>query len=855
MFTGTAYDNQAIGSISATFENIVSGDIAKYVPATGASEAIWEVAAKTLETDGYAVTVSDAGKTYSYDGTQKSTASESDKYGNWKDSAYFGQEGHKVYWTLTVDTEKLTDTADTDVALTVLAKDLTGNTTSTTTVTARFTDDYTRMAVTDGTSNVPEYTVDVVPYVTKVTTALEGSLKSSIRPAYTRTTLGNYIVRSSETVDILGFNLKGTKYGTDETALESITDKGGNVLGVKFPLSKMTTSGEPVLKVEGVQCVNNINNNNACGSYKTDSTDVSEVSLYEVKSAYAYNRRPNKSSNNLLTDDVEFDIWEFDSDAAVPRSGKLSEPVMKINPKTGKVGFAFVSGPADFSMSTDKFANNSVTGKSYERYQSNYATFSNVSFTYDPLGNSHGTTTGLDTYPNGGTNTFAGRFTYVTGKWGVCLIGNMDDNYYKDRKIRLEAIGVPKAGTYDNRYFFVKGAKPSTYTMTETRFSSPSIAATSHGDNSSVYIAYYDDVQGQIRFRHCSQIPAARGDNYWSADRDDFTDNRGLSDELTRGSDASKHVFDSYTDYFSLIAGKDWQRTSAGEAVNQDTTNFFDTGYAADRFVAIDAYATDNTSEASAANDVVVVVWYDGKDCSYSYTTNPTSKVDMGTNDPANGWAEPKKIFSDGGEFCTVKIAPDHSVHIAANVDGALRYAYLRLPDAEYSEDTDSVLVDSLSVTGEQITIDVGLKTVNNKTVSVPYISYYMGAAKLPVMATIVVPENGVVNYKAQGTGTNDGDDIFTGNWNIAVVPSPNRLSGGVNDKMNVALWKSTAQGSVGQIVSNQDNSFSDKTMMSNSNTSDTTSGDCYGNGTANAIIGYAIKSNTGTCLETAQMK
>ena len=866
VFTGTAYDNQAIGSISAKFENIVSGNtedtediatyvpatIATYVPATGEAEAKWEVAAKTLEADGYAVTVSDAGKTYSYDGGQKSTASESDKYGNWKDSAYFGQEGHKVYWTLTVDTEKLKKTAKTNVALSVLAKDLTGNITSTSTVTARFTDNYTRMAVTDGTSNVPGYTVDVVPYVTKVTTALEGSLKSSIRPAYTRTTLGNYIVRSSETVKILGFNLKGTKYGTDTDALKSITDEGGNVLGVEFPLSKMTTSGEPVLKVEGVQCVNNINNNNACGSYKTDSTDVSEVSSYEVKSTYAYNRRPNERSNNLLTDNVEFDIWEFDSDAAVPRSGKLSEPVMKINPKTGKVGFAFVSGPADFSMSTDKKSDNGyVTGNSYNQYQSNYATFTNVSFTYDPLGNSHGTTTGLDTYPNGGTNTFAGRFTYVTGKWGVCRIGNMDDNYYKDSKIRLEAIGVPQAGTYNDRYFFVKGEKPSTYTMTETRFSSPSIAATSHDNNSSVYIAYYDDVQGQIRFRHCSQIPAARGDNFWSADKDDFTDNRGLSDDLTKGSDASKHVFDSYTDYFSLIAGKDWQRTSEGGAVNENTTNFFDTGYAADRFVAIDAYATDNTS---AANDVVVVVWYDGKDCWYSYTTNPTSKVDMGTNDPANGWDKPKKIFSDGGEFCTVKIAPDHSVHIAANVDGALRYAYLSSPDAEYSEDTDSVLVDSFSVTGEQITIDVGLKTVNKNTVSVPYISYYMGAAKLPVMATIVVPENGVVNYTAQGTGTKDGDDRFTGNWNIAVVPSPSRLSGGVNDKMNVALWKSTAPDSVGQIVSNQDNSFSDKTM-SNSNTSDTTSGNCYGNGTANAIIGYAIKSNTGTCLETAQMK
>ena len=85
----------------------------------------------------------------------------------------------------------------------------------------------------------------------------------------------------------------------------------------------------------------------------------------------------------------------------------------------------------------------------------------------------------------------------MTSKWGDGE-NNMNDNYRPKNKIRFEAIGIP-----GNNMVRVKGKHPSTYTMTETRFASPSMAVTNHNTNdTSVYLAYYDDVQGQIRFRY-----------------------------------------------------------------------------------------------------------------------------------------------------------------------------------------------------------------------------------------------------------------------------------------------------------------------------------------------------------------
>ena len=659
------------------------------------------------------------------------------------------------------------------------------------------------------------YRIDVVPYITGVKTYLGTKLKSSIVDAYSRSALGHYVVSADETaIELTGFNL-----GSNKTVNAS-----------------SLTSGEYSVSVSEIESLNNKNNDNACGAYEKG---ITEDSTYEEKSVYAYNRQPVEKSNHLLTDNIWFDVWEFDSDAAIPMSGKLSEPVMKINPNNGKIGFAFVSGPADFSMA-DGNGNGKSTGYSYKQYQSNYATFSNVSLAFDDKGNSYGTATGLDTFPDGDTNTLAGRFTFMTSKWGPDA-GDMNANYNYKNKLRLEAIGLPKK---DKCY--VKGTYPSTYTMTETRFASPSLVVASHESNTSVYLAYYDDIQGQIRFRYGSVCPGSKGDF------DNFVDNEGLGDvvsQKTWNSDDNKrkYVFEADTSKFSLIAGADWQKYKTSSDAEKGYTKqvesnwFYDTGYNAGQYVAIDVIAG-----SFASNDKVVAVWYDGTDCWLGLNTDPTSGKDNGKE---NGWSC-KKIFSDGGEYCTVKTGPDGSIHIAANVDGSLKYAYIKNTSSinSYNEETDSVTVDSFTITGEQINIDVGSKlNAQGKYVVVPYISYYLNSAKLPAVASLVIPDDGTMDYTAQGTVKN----VFTGKWEVSPVPTPSTMSGGANDKVNVGLWKKTVDEVKGVIVKSSDMN----TKTKDSNTSDIANGDCYGNGTANPVLGYAIKTSSGTAIETAQLK
>ena len=721
--------------------------------------------------------------------------------------------GNTLSYRIAVDTEKLKDVAKTDVQVRMRATDRGSASLSGNSVVYTSQNKSAEDSVSTTSENLSSYyRIDVVPYITGVKTYLGTKLKSSIVDAYSRSALGHYVVSANETaIELTGFNL-----GSNKTVNAS-----------------SLTSGEYSVSVSEIESLNNKNNDNACGAYEKG---ITENSTYEEKSVYAYNRQPVEKSNHLLTDNIWFDVWEFDSDAAIPMSGKLSEPVMKINPTNGKIGFAFVSGPADFSMAD---GNND----SYKRYQSNYATFTNISFAFDDNGNSYGTATGLDTYPDGSTDTLAGRFTFMTSRWKEGDL-TKDDNYNAKNKIRFEAIGIP-----GNSMCYVKGTNPSTYTMTETRFASPSLAVASHNSNTSVYLAYYDDIQGQIRFRYGSSCPTSRS-NF-----DNFVDNSGIG-TFSGGDNWYKKVFESYTSNFSLIAGADWQKyKTSSDAANgytkqvvskdgsKDVSNwFYDTGYNAGQYVAIDVIAG-----SYASNDKVVAVWYDGTDCWLGLNTNPASGKDNGVE---NGWSC-KKIFSDGGEYCTVKTGPDGSIHIAANVDGSLKYAYIKDTSSidSYNEATDSVTVDSFTITGEQINIDVGRKlNAQGAYVVVPYISYYLNSAKLPAVASLVIPDNGTMDYTAQGTTVKD---VFTGKWEVSPVPTPSTMSGGANDKVNVGLWKKTVNSVKGVIVRSTDMN----STTNSSNKADTKSGNCYGNGTANPVLGYAIKTSSGTAIETAQLK
>ncbi|MBP5519354.1 MAG: hypothetical protein J6X84_02085 [Treponema sp.] len=773
---------------------------------------------------------------------------EADSFNKNGDEAYLDEKGHKIAWELVIDTSSIKGFVAENAKLYVRAVDSNNQTTNLKSSSFATAKDNTQ-ELKDKATNSPMYKVDILPYITGVKTALGNSLKTSIVDAYARTALGHYIVRNKETVIFEGYNLNDAKYvkskGTGANA-DVLVDLSGNSKN-QLETENIATSGDIMLKVGSLYTINNMNNNNAKGSYEKS---ISDSDSYKTLSTYAYNRKPNNKGNNLLTDDICFDVWEFDNDAAIPVSGELREPVMKINPVTGKIGFAFVSGPADFAMPNGRGTDNDDV--SYTVFQHNYATFSNIGLCYDNLGYSYGVATGLDTYPNGNKNTLAGRFTFQTSRWGVSSTTEMNDNYNYERKLRLEAIGLP-----GDSECYVKGNYPNKYTMTETRFYSPSIVATTHRNNTSVYLAYYDSIQNQIRFRYGKNVSGSKNDF------DNFVDNEGLNIDLRshkgdNNNDNRKYVFEANTNNFSLIAGADWQNVrvqaneNTGHTKKVGNNYFYDTGYSASKYVAIDAI-----QGTSAETDVVVAVWYDGQNCRYAYTTNPTSGNDNGIE---GGWTGNKVIFSGGGEYCAIKVGPNGSVHIAANVDGELKYAYLNSYDAAYSEATDCVTVDSYAITGEKITLDVGQKAFVNDGRTyyavVPYISYYLNSAKLPAIASLVIPKNGVMNYKAQGT---DESNNFTGNWEISLVPVQEKLTDSVVDKINIALWKKnvgTGNNAVNGVITGcTDDVFASKARTMADNTFVNNNGYCSGNGTENPVIGFAIITDSGTALEIAQKK
>ncbi|NVP25683.1 hypothetical protein [Treponema phagedenis] len=148
--------------------------------------------------------------------------------------------------------------------------------------------------------------------------------------------------------------------------------------GATIAVASAAASGELTATVNGVSSINNSNSN-----------------------AAIYNQKPNGLNNNTLTDDVFIDIWQFNPKAVLPSNGTVEDAVMKINPKTGIIGFAFANGSNLFSMPSDS--------TSYTKWQKNWDDYGAIGLAYDPQGGAHGVASVRDTNYN---EKQAGPFTY-----------------------------------------------------------------------------------------------------------------------------------------------------------------------------------------------------------------------------------------------------------------------------------------------------------------------------------------------------------------------------------------------------------------------------------------------------------
>lgn len=737
------------------------------------------------------------------------------------------QNGHTMKWKLVCDTEKLsTKTGSSHV--TVNATDWKSNT---------FTS-ATEIPSTTDTTKTAHYEIKVVPYITGVWTKLSEFYRSA-PSVYARTALGHYPVSAGETVTIYGYNLGGSMTANIEGTTLNIgsvsTDSRPAMTGTGYNVTIPTTakSGELVLTVNNVLASNNSNTNDAKGSY--DGTDVSNM----------YNRQPNGVNNNTLTDDVEFDVWEFKT-AAEPKNGKAAYVTMKINPVTGMPGFSFANSILYFNMpgyeSNQETSNDwwkAVDGVGERPYSQlpmgmNYGGFTHNTFAFDSNGYAYGAAISTDTQ-----SAYASAYFQFFSREQGRLANNTAGNGYGMNQ-NMNYVNQANASRLDSTSVQIKAGDAGWITNID-RIQSPAMNTRVDGTLTYVYIAYYDDAAKQVRLRWGTvgdqphKIDGRQDGNEYNNNpsfNHNGLKNYGLTDVVDErvtgvpmsntddGAHRDSKVSDSFVKYSGYNnSGIPIQIVAATGITGAKSEYASSTTYKAGKYVSL-----------SMVGKVAIVSWYDEKERNLimAYNTDPTTSTN---------WTY-KQIDSDAGLNVKTAVDGEGGIHFAyyKSTGSDLKYAYL----SSYNASTPEIVtVDSFGAVGAKCTIDVA-KVGNNY---VPYISYQNNGYLGTQAAAKVAYRNDFTSSTYEGS---DSSDYLTGKWEISVVPTNNIPN---DDLINVGLTKN-ADGEIQNSVK-KENGDSKKSF----NNVVSAVGDAtivWANGTENPLLGYGIDDGT---IEMAQKR
>lgn len=815
------------------------------------------------------------------------------------------QNGHTVKYTAVIDTEKLSvkdsDNNEYPVGaaqwITVGASDWKHNyVTSDTSVTggsAAFTGGTltsVTKAQTTNTTNTNCYQMDVVPYVTEIVTHLS-AFYGTAHSVYARTARGHYPCYEGEEIEFKGYNLGS---GKAKVVIPGMT-AGGDALSEanKITLTATSTgktgatSGAISLSVNGIPAMNNINTNNACGSYTTEDTGRAYT---DDNYAHCYNRQPNGVNNNTLTDDLELDVWQF-KNAAKPVNGGAERVTMKIRPTDGTPGFSYANSVLYFSMpgynsdntKTDSWGadNNTINGTyaSQIPFGMNYGGFSHNSFTFDNQGYSYGAAMCTDT-----NNASQSAFLQFFSKETPILYNSYDQNMNYNNcanasRLDCSTVNVGTSSTSNDT------GVTANWQCNINRIQSISMETSNSNGTSAatnaapvyVFMAYYDAIVKQVRFRWGTVGTASdcidgksnstdknsftRPSNY-AYGLDDVQDSKYTGFAYQSKGDGGKRpdsLADSFVKYSNTHDGIPIQVIAAsGLSYSGSHNSIYDKmTYTAGQYVSLSILGKDTASPTAC------VFWYDGSKLMMAYNSTPTT----GTT-----WTY-KTVDTDGGLHVKSCVDSDGGIHLAyyTSNGGNLKYAYLSGVTAKPQIAT----VDANGAVGTKCTIDVAKNADGNQ---VPYITYQMIGG--------VYTYNAKVAYRTNFTSTTvpngaDSKDMFTGDWEVSVIPTESsRLL--KDDTINVGLWRAASQITVGTktyeagearpftanaywkesdkwfnaatsaTLGTLTNGESDATGVYNGTMNVGNPSLIYGNNTANPIIGYGIESGA---IEIAQKK
>ncbi len=804
-------------------------------------------------------------------------------------SQSIGATGHDLSWKLYIDTEVIGG-ALLDAAVTVTAVNYGEPTapagTAYTSIDGKT--QYGALTYAEKTKSA-ELQMDIVPYVTEVTTSL--SAHDSNNPSvYARTALGHYPVYATHAqgkggytyeqgIKLKGFNLTDCKVvfedGITSNTLQEKNASGTNVNYNKeaalsasdgvysFDLPNGARSGKvSVYRTVGgkrIQSLNNFNSNNAHGvNPDVDGSGfvyTGTIPAQGNKSKYDnfYNRIPNGINNNNLTDDLVFDVWDLNSEAAKAYGdGKADNAVMKINPVSGMIGFAFSNSSERFSMGGTVTAE-SNTEYSYRQWNMTFDYMNYNYFTYDSSGHSYGTTSGGDISAD--ETPRWDFYSLMSDRWGRVgeasgankrnagggYYGNGWDANLHDKLIRPEGIGqagnATTTSTTRNR---------TNSRIRKDRIQSTSIATLRHGNDSTknatyIYLAYFDVINKEIRFR--------AGDI-----RDSDTSVPDKNTQLSRyGSliDVCTKQNNGFASYAQTADTCQIMATNTTGSISNGKYDQSKTFGSAGNAVALGV----------TSSNVVVMVWNDGNNnLKIAYNTTPQTLHLGATKD---GWTGYTTLISGAGEYCQLVVDGNDNIHVVAYNNGGLdlKYAFVPKMVDDNSKNVPNIGaaktcdVDTYDNVGSRLSLDVAKEGDNY----IPHIGYWGAYPAAPRYAYLADPETfyGTNGDSDDAIKARSGavSDMYTGVWECGVVPTNMGVKQG---KVNVGVWKyDVDENNKGKRVASNYSGFTvSKNKKSTNSSAENDRGFCYGNATDNAVLAYVVMpSSTTYHIETAQMR
>ena len=308
---GTAFDDQRLGTL--TF-NLTGSSAKSYTATYAPTTSTWTPAGtltKTVDEDSGEITELTLGSEYYLE----------------VEDVSFSQEGHKVKWTLYMNTVTQLGNGTSDSrAVTVTAKQAKTNAAGTT-LSSTPGEDQTGM--TSGSFNAENatgyYMMDVVPYIT----AIDRGSETSISGGYmNRSKLGHYPASEGEVLTVYGFNFgtspivrvgNTTVYKTGTTAI-SATESTISSVG-SFTFTVPQKSGN----IKVTSTTSSLNNKNADPVISGNKTPTDTAKNYNLETM----TMKGNSTTYYVDDDRYIEVWSLGNYFKGTDGGaELQQPVM-----------------------------------------------------------------------------------------------------------------------------------------------------------------------------------------------------------------------------------------------------------------------------------------------------------------------------------------------------------------------------------------------------------------------------------------------------------------------------------------------------------------------------------------------